>query len=142
MIKELWIKYKEVILYLFFGVATTVVNWIVYGALMSADTMSMTFANIMAWIAAVLFAFVTNKWFVFESKSMEKKKLLVEFGMFVGSRVVTGLIEIIGLPVLVYLGMNQRLFGIEGFLAKMVVSVVVIVLNYVFSRILVFRKKI
>lgn len=139
--RELWNKYKEMIMYLIFGVATTVVNWVVYGALMQIPSMSMTIANAIAWAAAVLFAFVTNKWFVFESKTLEPASLVKEFGMFVGSRVLTGIIEIAGLPILYYLGMNQSIFGVEGFAAKIVVSVVVIILNYVFSKILVFKDK-
>ena len=139
--KELWKKYKEMIMYLIFGVATTVVNWVVYGALMQIPNMSMTIANTIAWVAAVLFAFVTNKWFVFESKTLELASLVKEFGMFVGSRVLTGLIEIAGLPILYYLGMNQSIFGVEGFAAKIVVSVVVVILNYVFSKIFVFKDK-
>lgn len=137
--KELYIKYKEVIMYLIFGVATTLVNWLVYAVLMKMEC-AMTTANIVAWAAAVLFAFVTNKWYVFESKSLEVTNLVKEFGMFIGSRLVTGLVEIIGLPALVYLGMNQRLFGVEGFIAKIIVSVVVIILNYVFSKLLVFKR--
>ena len=141
MIKELWNKYKEMIMYLIFGVATTAVNWVVYGMLMQISDMSMTIANAIAWVAAVLFAFVTNKWFVFESKSLELQDLIKEFGMFVGARVITGVLEIVGLPVLYYMGMKQSILGIEGFLAKAVVSVLVVILNYVFSKILIFKEK-
>lgn len=141
MIKELWNKYKEMIMYLIFGVATTAVNWVVYGMLMQIPDMSMTIANAIAWVAAVLFAFVTNKWFVFESKSLELQALIKEFGMFVGARVITGVLEIVGLPVLYYMGMKQSILGIEGFLAKAVVSVLVVILNYVFSKILIFKEK-
>ncbi len=76
-IKELFIKYKEIIMYLIFGVATTGVNWVVYSLLMKAvlvhapgsDDVKMTVSNVIAWIAAVIFAFITNKLWVFESKS-------------------------------------------------------------------------
>lgn len=141
MIKDVWNKYKEMIMYLIFGVATTVVNWVVYGSLMQIPDMSMTFANAIAWVVAVLFAFVTNKWFVFESKNVELQALIKEFGMFVGARVITGILEIVGLPLLYYLGMRQSIFGIEGFFAKIVVSVLVVILNYVFSKILIFKEK-
>ena len=68
-IKELFIKYKEIIMYLIFGVATTGVNWVVYSLLMKAvlvhapgsDDVKMTVSNVIAWIAAVIFAFITNK---------------------------------------------------------------------------------
>ena len=129
-------------MYLISGVGTTVVNWVVYALLMKIDGIGMTSANIGAWIAAVLFAFVTNKWLVFESKSLEKQTVLKELSMFVSSRVLTGVIEIVGLPLLVYVGLNQSLFGVEGFVAKVFISIVVIILNYVLSRILVFNKKI
>lgn len=140
--KTLWIKYKGIIMYLFFGVGTTVVNWLVYAGLMMIEDMQMNVANIAAWIVAVLFAFVTNKWFVFESRSLEQKTLIKEFVMFISARVLTGIIEIGGLPLLVYLGMNQSILGVEGFAAKILISFIIIVLNYVFSRILVFKKKV
>ena len=80
-IKELFIKYKEIIMYLIFGVATTGVNWVVYSLLMKAvlvhapgsDDVKMTVSNVIAWIAAVIFAFITNKLWVFESKSWVPK---------------------------------------------------------------------
>lgn len=141
MIKEIWNKYKEMIMYLIFGVATTLVNWVVYGSLMQIPDMLMTFANVIAWVVAVLFAFITNKWFVFESKNLEAQALIKEFGMFVGARVITGVFEIVGVPLLYYLGMRQSILGIEGFFAKIVVSVLVVILNYVFSKILIFKEK-
>ena len=60
---------------------------------------------------------------------------------FVGARLATGAIEILGLPLLYYIGMKQSLFGVEGFMAKIVVSVVVVLLNYVFSKLFIFRIK-
>lgn len=135
---ELFKKYKEVILYLIFGVATTVVNWISYAACNKMG-IGMNASNVIAWVLAVLFAYITNKIFVFESKSMKLEVLLPEIGKFVGARVVTGVIEIVGLPLLVYLGVRQTVFGVEGFLAKILVSVIVVILNYVFSKIFVFK---
>ena len=68
-IKELLLKYKEVIMYLIFGVATTLVNWIVYSLLMKTSVVNMTVSNAIAWFTAVVFAYITNKLFVFESRS-------------------------------------------------------------------------
>ncbi|MBR2403288.1 MAG: GtrA family protein [Lachnospiraceae bacterium] len=141
MLKELWRKYKEVVSYLFFGVATTVVNWIVYSIMNAVLGASMNTSNVVAWVIAVLFAFVTNKLFVFESKKWKGKEALEELVKFVGARVATGIVEIVGLPVLYQLGMNQSIFGVDGMVAKVVVSVVVIVLNYVFSKFIVFTEK-
>ena len=137
-ILELMKKYKEVILYFIFGVATTVVNWISYAALNMAGA-DMNISNIIEWFLAVIFAYVTNKIFVFESKSMKLSVLLPELMKFFGARVVTGLVEIIGLPILVYIGLRQTILGVDGFVAKILISVIVIVLNYVFSKTLIFK---
>ena len=137
---ELLKKHKEVVLYLIFGVATTVVNWICYAGLNIAGT-DMNISNIIAWFVSVMFAYNTNKLFVFKCKSMRLSVMLPEFVKFFGARVVTGLVEIVGLPILVYLGLNQTFFGVDGFVAKILISVIVIVLNYVFSKMLIFKKE-
>ncbi len=64
-----------------------------------------------------------------------------EFISFVAARAVTGVIEIFGVPLLVKIGLNQRIFGVDGALSKVIVSVVVVVLNYVFSKLIVFKNK-
>ena len=133
-IKRLLLKYKEVIMYLIFGVATTLVNWVVYSLLM-------TISNAIAWFTAVVFAYITNKLFVFESKSWNVAGVWKEVVKFFGARIATGVIEIGGLPLLYYIGVKQSLFGVEGFVAKILVSVIVVILNYVFSKIFVFNKK-
>ena len=140
-IKELLLKYKEVIMYLIFGVATTLVNWIVYSLLMKTSVVNMTVSNTIAWFTAVVFAYITNKLFVFESRSWNLAEVWKEVVNFFGARIATGVIEIGGLPLLYYIGVKQSLFGVEGFLAKILVSVIVVVLNYVFSKIFVFSKK-
>ena len=144
-IKELIIKYKELITYFIFGVLTTLVNWAVYTALVFAlpdsiqEGVKITVSNAVAWVAGVIFAFITNKIWVFESKSFEMN--IKEFISFVAARAVTGVIEIFGVPLLVKIGLNQRIFGVDGALAKVIVSVVVVVLNYVFSKLIVFKNK-
>lgn len=101
----------------------------------------MTLSNAIAWIIAVLFAFVTNKIFVFESKDKSLATILKEGVSFIGSRAATGALEIL-LPTLLFkFGLNQSFLGIDGFWAKAFVSVLVIILNYVFSKLIVFRKK-
>lgn len=140
-IKDLFIKYKEVIMYLIFGVATTLVNWIVYSLLMKTSVINMTVSNAIAWFTAVVFAYITNKIFVFESKSWNPAEVWKEVVKFFGARIATGVIEIGGLPLLYYIGVKQSIFGVEGFLAKILVSVIVVILNYVFSKIFVFSTK-
>ncbi|MBE5950001.1 MAG: GtrA family protein [Lachnospiraceae bacterium] len=140
-IKELLIQFKEQISYLFFGVLTTGVNWVVYALLMLIPAMTVELANAVAGVVAILFAYITNRIFVFESVSKGKKDILLEFLRFLGGRAVTFVIEVVGVPGLYYLGLSQGVFGIEGAWAKIIVSVVVIVLNYVFSKLFVFKSK-
>lgn len=139
MIKKVLYKYKKLILYILFGGMTTILNWIVYAIGVKLQ-LGITISNILAWSIAVFFAFITNKLFVFESKILKIRVIFNEFIKFVGARILTGVIEIGGLPLLYYLGMNQQLLGIDGFIAKIMISIIVMVLNYVFSQVLVFKK--
>lgn len=146
-IKKLFTKYREIIMYLIFGAATTVVNWAVYILCLKIfgpgeeDKLLITVCNGIAWIFAVTFAFFTGKFFVFESKSMEKGFLLKEAAKFFGSRVVSGFFEIFLPGGLMMLGLNQSVFGVEGAIAKAITSVVVILMNYILSKLFVFRKE-
>ena len=131
-----WIeKYRQVGLYLFFGVTTTAVNWLIYTPLQGI--LGMTAANALAWLGAVLYAFVTNKLFVFESRG----GAWVQEGLkFFGARMFSGLLEIFLPTALFGLGLNMPLLTVEGGVAKALVSVLIIVLNYVTSKLFVFRK--
>ncbi len=140
-IVELFKKYKEIIMYLVFGVATTIVNFVVYTVLVEFLSADMTLSNAVAWVVAVTFAFITNKIFVFRSKKKGFAAVFREAVSFYGSRVISGIVEIL-LPTLLYaIGFNFDLFGIKGFGAKAAVSLIVIILNYIFSKLFVFRKK-
>ena len=132
-------KHKEIIIYVIFGGLTTVVNWVTYSLFVSFC--SITVSNVFAWIFAVVFAYITNKIFVFEQKSWKPSIAFFEFTKFVSSRVLTGVIEIVGVDILVYLGLNQTVLGVRGMVAKVTVSIVVVILNYVFSKLIVFNKK-
>lgn len=148
-IKELFIKYKEIIMYLIMGVATTVVNWGVYAvaiSLIRSDTIAFGFeidvliSNIISWILAVIFAYVTNKIFVFESYSWKLNFIMKEFTLFVSARLLTGIIEVLGVSFLVGLGLDQTVFGLKGMVSKVLVSIIVVILNYVFSKLFIFKK--
>lgn len=135
---------KEVILYLVFGVLTTVVNMVVFGALGKLDV-NHHIANVTAWIAAVAFAFVTNKLFVFESKSMQPKVLLKEIATFSGARLLTLGIEEAGLFIMIDMlhldePLTTQLVG-GKMIVKILLAVIVVVLNYVFSKVIIFKKK-
>lgn len=139
-IRTLIQTHQEIVSYLFWGIMTTVVSWGTY-SLFVTGIKSVAIANILSWICAVLFAFITNKLWVFCSKGWSLSTVLPEFWKFIAARLATGALEIIGVPTLVKFGMNQRLFGIEGMVAKVVVSVIVVVLNYALSKLLVFKNK-
>ena len=153
MLKRLLHKYREIVSYLFWGVMTTVVSWVTYSIFVGlfntaaeisifkfSFSLDIALANILSWICAVSFAFVTNKMFVFRSKSWKPHIVWPELWKFVSARLVTGIIEIIAVPALVGLGLDQEIFGIAGSWSKVIVSVVVIILNYIFSKLFVFRK--
>ena len=137
---ELFKKYKEIIMYLIFGVATTLVNFVIYTLLVKMLQVEMTLSNAVAWLVAVAFAFITNKLFVFESKPFNIKLLMKEVLSFFGSRIISGVIEITAPTLLFNIGFDFDLFSIKGFGAKALVSIVVIILNYVFSKLFVFKK--
>ena len=89
----------------------------------------------------MLFAFATNKRFVFDSRSWKAPVLLYEFFAFFGARILSGVVEIFLPSLLMEIGLNQEVLGIKGFMAKLAASVIVIVLNYIFSKLFIFRKK-
>jgi len=131
----------ELIRYLVVGGLTTFVNWVVYALGVGLAGLPIAAGNTLAWLVAVLFAYGTNKIWVFKSRSWKLSLVLHESGLFFSGRIVTGLIEIVGVPLLVFLGLDQPAFGVEGFIAKAAVSIVVTILNYVLSKVFVFRKK-
>lgn len=133
-------KYKEIIMYLIFGVATTVVNWVIYALLINIIRIDMTLSNAVAWIGAVIFAYITNKIYVFESHTNGLKDTGKEIFSFFSARLLSGVVEIIAPSILYKIGLNQSILGIKGFAAKIVVSIVVVIMNYVLSKLWVFRK--
>ncbi|MDR0883297.1 MAG: GtrA family protein [Oscillospiraceae bacterium] len=168
---------RETILYLVFGVLTTIVNMGVYwvsmrafaalgwqgvGHLLDASkNYDYLDADIIAWVLSVLFAFVSNKLFVFESKSWQRKVALREFGAFVSARVVSLGVDIGGMFLLVSVlaldvwagGLLLRWWDIPlahsvsdtmvqySLLAKCIVQVLIVLLNYAFSKWFIFKKK-
>ncbi len=132
--KKLFLKNKEIILYVLFGAATTAVNVFAFGVCDKIG-ISTSAATIIAWVLSVLFAYATNKIFVFESREKGLLKLLRECGVFFASRLATGALDLILMVCFV------DLMHLDGLLIKLVSNVLVIILNYVLSKILVFRKQ-
>ena len=141
---KLYHAYQEAIDYLFWGGMTTVVSWGSYSlfVLLLQGLDSVVFrANVLSWVCAVLFAFITNKLWVFQSKSWAANILFPELTKFLSSRIATGVFEMIAVPALVAIGLNQTIFGIDGMVSKVLVSVVVVILNYILSKLFVFKNK-
>ena len=148
-LKNLIIKYKELIIYGIFGVCTTLVNFVTYklfNLLLGVDFYLVS--NIIAWFVSVLFAYVTNKLFVFESRSWKIRVVAKEVPSFFAARVFSFAVEEAGLFLLVDIfSMKDFALNVFGFtvsgnmISKIVLAVVVVVLNYFFSKFVVFRKK-
>lgn len=126
---------KEAILYLVFGVLTTVVNIAVYFLSTNCLSFSVVISNILAWFVSVLFAYVTNRIWVFESKSTGVKNILAEVSTFFGGRIGTGALD----TLLMYVSVEMFLYN--DLVMKIAVNVIVIIANYLISKFFVFRKK-
>ncbi len=123
-----------VVMYLVFGVLTTLVDWVAYRVLRLSG-LGYMFSNVAAWGAAVIFAFVTNKFMVFNSKSVDRLIIIKEFISFVGARVFSLLLQLAGIELMIdYANINE-------YIAKAVMTVVVVVCNYVFSKLFIFKDK-
>lgn len=133
-IKDLYIKYKEVVNYLIFGGLTTLVNFIVY-FIAKWIGIEEWVSNSIAWIVAVTFAYITNKIFVFESKTAHKKEVIKELLSFFVCRAFSGILDI----GLFWLLVDRLEFN--DIIVKIILQIVVILLNYIFSNLLVFKKK-
>ena len=133
--KKLFGQYKHIILYLIFGIITTLVNLVVYficARIWDLDTVPST---IIAWIIAVAVAYFTNRKWVFESEVTGFLPILLEMGLFFLFRLATGVMDVIIMHVTV------DIFEWNELIMKVISNVVVVILNYIFSELLIFRKK-
>lgn len=135
MIKQLkafYKKYREVIHYLFFGGLTTLVNILVFYIFDTGLTWPYLLANALAIALSILFAYITNKIFVFESKTEGWRQTCSEFFRFISFRLVSGLFDMLTMWILV------DLFTVNTNSAKLLTQFVVVVLNYLFSKFFIF----
>jgi putative flippase GtrA len=133
--KELYEKYREIIVYLITGVLTTILNWACYGLGVSVFHWPVFVSNLIAWIAAVIFAYVTNKLIVFRSHCSSIGELAAECARFIGARLATMVIEVGGVYVL------YNIIHQDELIAKLETQVLVVIGNYFISRFLVFRDR-
>ena len=121
---------RELVLYVVFGTFTFLVNIVTYFLFQSVMGINYLVSNVLAWFFSVLFAYITNRTWVFESKSPE---ILKEMSLFFGGRIFSGVVD----TVLMYLFIDVLVLG--NTFSKIVVQIIVIVLNYVFSKLIVFK---
>ena len=127
-------KHWDILSYLFFGGLTTLVNFVVYYPCYNWLAMSATVSNVIAWVVAVAFAYLTNKPFVFQSHDWSWKCVGPELTKFVGCRIGSGLLE----TAAIFLTVDLLYWN--GNVMKLVLAVVVVILNYIGSKLLVFKK--
>lgn len=134
-IRDLYVKYKEVINYLIFGGLTTIVNFSSYFVFTKMLGIEEVLSSGLSWFCSVLFAYITNKLFVFDSKTNTKKELLIECVSFFMARILSGILCDVGT-----FAIMVKVLKINDIVAKIVTQVMVVVVNYVFSKLIVFRK--
>lgn len=131
--KNKLLQYKEMILYVFFGGCTTLVNIITYYLCAHLFEFNTSISTIVAWFLSVLFAYITNKLFVFESKSFNKNIVIKEVFSFFGCRLATGILDLIIMVIFVdYLLMPDLII-------KIISNIIVVILNYVASKLFIFK---
>ena len=133
-IRTLLEKHYDILVYLVFGVLTTAVNYLVYLPCYNLLHLSAAVSNVIAWAGAVVFAYLTNKPFVFRSHDWSAKTVIPELTRFVGSRIASGGLE----TVIIFLTVDCLKWN--GNIMKLVTSVLVVIINYIASKLLVFRK--
>ena len=127
-------KHKEIISYLIFGVLTTAVNIGTYFILNDCLNINYLISNMTAWILSVLFAYITNRRYVFNSSNDNRKDILKEISSFFGSRLMTGFLDVL----FMYVTVNFNL--LPNLIAKVVANIFVIIANYILSKFIVFKK--
>lgn len=134
-ISELMLKYKSLIAYAFFGICTTLVNVITYSICARALSLTTILSTVIAWVAAVLFAYITNRKWVFESEEKSIHGIMREIIYFFSCRLLTGLLDIIFMYAFVdMLMMNDVII-------KIISNILVIIINYAASKLLIFKRR-
>ncbi|MDO4460738.1 MAG: GtrA family protein [Clostridia bacterium] len=139
-IRSLFVKYKEIILYIFFGGLTTLVNWGSYFVLSRTltflpDGVGVTVATAIAQVLSILFAYVTNRKWVFESRARGFKQVFTEMVKFFGARLASAVLDVILMFVFV------NMIGVNDNIMKLISNVIIIAVNYVASKLFIFKKQ-
>lgn len=132
---DLYEKNKDIILYVFFGICTTVINVLLYAVFARQMHLGTMVSTVLAWVLAVLFAYITNRRWVFKSKAHSVKEIVVEVWAFFLCRIATGMLDWAMMFVFV------EKFLLNDVFIKMIANMAVIVLNYIGSKCVIFKKK-
>lgn len=135
IIKRVLVKYKCFILYVFFGGCTTMVNIIAYVICARGLSFGTIVSNSVAWILAVTSAYLTNRVWVFNSKANQASEIIREVISFFSCRILTGLLDLLMMYVFV------DIIGVNDLIMKLISNFVVIILNYVASKVLIFKNR-
>ena len=136
-IKELYTKYKEIINYLVFGVLATAVNFVTYFITAKIIGIDAVISSGMSWFCSVLFAYITNKIFVFESKANGLKEFLMEISSFFLARILSGVLCDVGT-----FAIMVKVLYINDIVSKFITQVMVVIMNYILSKLVIFKRKI
>lgn len=135
ILKGLYLEYKEIINYLVFGVLATVVNFVSYFIFAKLLKIDEVVSSGLSWFCSVLFAYITNRIFVFESTANTKKAFLKELVSFFMARIASGILCDVGT-----FAIMVKVLNINDVVSKIVTQVMVVIVNYVFSKFIVFKK--
>ena len=129
------LKYKFILLYGVFGLLTTLINVVTYNFLYTVFNVTNVLSTIIAWGLAIVFAFITNKIWVFESRKFNRKLFLFEFQKFLGCRIVTGILDLL----IMFIGVD--ILSGPATILKLLSNIAIIILNYIMSKFVVFKKE-
>jgi len=132
---SLFVKHKQIILYIFFGAITTAIGFISFFVLTRWMGAPLVAANVISWIIAVLFAYLSNRFWVFKSNTCGFFSIMKEFWSFIAARIFSGIMDTVLMIILV------DFLSVYDLIAKLVVSIIVIILNFILSKWIVFKKK-
>jgi putative flippase GtrA len=133
-VKSLYAKHTEIILYLIFGIITTIINLATYFFLARVVLIDEVISNCIAWVVSVTFAFVTNKIYVFKSKTRVRKEVLREMTSFFSFRIISGFLDISVFAFCV------KVMFLDDAIVKIAIQIFVTIFNYVASKLIIFRK--
>jgi putative flippase GtrA len=131
--KKIYIEYEEIFKYLIFGLLTTIVNVVVFFLFNTVFNIPYLIANAISIVVAIIFAFYTNKKYVFKSKPSTFKLVFKQFYLFVGLRLISGLFDMLTMWIFV------DFINLESNFSKILTQFVVVILNYIFSKLIIFK---